>query len=229
MSTELVDADKILYRDQRVQMILPHNTFPVEGEIYTLTDTHMMIDVDPLSLPVGFVSPVKDMEVTVSFSGRDCIYRVVVHLVEDLVEWDRMWRFERPHRLIKEQKRKYFRVPVRLPIRLSMAGGVGTFDNTVYAETENISVGGVCFDMSRPVSVGQTLFVILDNLPGLSSFPVLGEVVRCVPQEHGRGMPDVWRVALNIEAHIPEDLHEKLALSVASLHRDYLKKQLRAR
>jgi len=221
MTTDLVDADKVLYRDQRVLITLPNNTFPVEGEIFTLSSTHMIIDVDRRSVPVGFVPPTKGMEVQITLHGVECMYHVSVHLQDALPEMERMWRFERPRCLIREQKRKHFRVPVKLPLTLSMTGGVGTFDNSVEAETVDISAGGVCFKLAKPVAVGQTLFVIIEKLPGLQSFPVLGDVVRCVQLEEGQEAG--WQVALNLEPHLPADLSKQLAAAVLVLQKAYLK------
>ena len=170
MSVELVDAAKVLHREQQVLIMLPNNTYPVRGEIFSFSDTHLMLDVDRSSVPVGFVPPERGAEVQITFTGRDCLYKVTVHLQDNLSERERLWRFELPRKLIREQKRRYVRIPAHLPIRLSMADGVGKFDSSVYSETVDVSAGGVCFVSPHKVAVGQTLFVILEQLRGWSPF-----------------------------------------------------------
>ena len=213
---EYVAPAKALRAGQSVLIYLPENTFPVEGTIKAMA-AHLIVDVDVTQLPQGFLPPLEGGEVEFSFAGRECLYRFWTKFTKGkYVDAEALrWQFALPDKLLLEQKRRFVRVPVQLEMRISMADLVGAYDSTMHTEVVDISQGGICFLTPRPVTVGKTLFIILEQLPDVGDLPVLGDVVRCVDISEKMGEP-CWRAAVSIEKHMAEniqaDLHKALQI-----------------
>ncbi len=77
----------------------------------------------------------------------------------------------------QREKRKYIRHPVSIPIEYQVAGEMGR--NTDL--TQNISLGGLCFQTNSPLAVGTTLHV---RFPSINpDHKVMGTVVWCAKRK----------------------------------------------
>lgn len=66
------------------------------------------------------------------------------------------------------ERRRFKRVPVKLPVRIRMED-VG--------ETENLSHGGVCFSSALPLKLGDVVMITVGYQPGRSNKEHLGRIV----------------------------------------------------
>jgi len=73
----------------------------------------------------------------------------------------------------KREKRKYIRHPIEIPIEYRISGK----DTTNTNFTQNISLGGLCFQTDSPLPAGTMLRL---NFPSINSdFMIPGKVVWC--------------------------------------------------
>ena len=137
----------------------------------------------------------------------------------------KVWYVDRPEFLIRQQQREYVRVPALLPIRIKTKNIYGTFNDARETTSLDISGGGLCFANDEPLAVPMTIGLIIEDLPGLATFPITADAVRCLPVINNTGNT-VFHIGVTFEPYLSRPLRARLLRAITALQRTALARGL---
>lgn len=174
-----VKADAVLKLGQRVEISLPGDTRAFASRLEDMRESAIVLamPLDEKRMPV-VISPGSQLTCK-AFDGR-CYYRFGATYKELIHENIQLWVVTRPIDVQKIQYRDYVRVKTTQPLVVRPVLEDGTLEPMVFTSTLDLSGGGVCFAMDRPLPVGSKATVEMDNIPGVGLLQLMCRVARCI-------------------------------------------------
>ena len=147
-------------------------------------ETFVVVGAPRVSQPADFS---ERLPVRVEIIGEDALYSFQTRLLKALDLPIPSWEINLPTRILREQRRKYSRIHLALPIQLEQIAQPSSSElsqtlpgQILVGMTEDVSLNGCSVVSRKPLEVGMKVRFTIEGLP-LSQIEGEGEVTRIQP------------------------------------------------
>ncbi|ORT99193.1 Flagellar protein [Anaerovibrio sp. JC8] len=172
-----VRSDSILKLGQKMNISLPDDDRTFVTKIEDIFDCSLVLSVpyDEDRCPL-IISPGTNL--TCNFFDGNSYYKFVVNLERRANEVIPVWHTDKPLKVQKIQHREFVRMKIEQPLVVHLVDEEDTKESMLFTTTVDLSGGGICFLLDKPLEVGKQISVELDDIPGIGLFRSTASVVR---------------------------------------------------
>ncbi len=221
MDTPLIPAEDILQTGLAVKLQVAGAEPVYTGVLEDSGDQYLAIALDELPPEVYANAPAPDARIELRIAAGGGLYLAACGFRSCAPLPRQVWFVDRPAFVVRQQQREYVRVPALLPIRVKTKNIYGTFNDARETTSLDISGGGLCFANEEPLAVPMTIGLIIEDLPGLETFPIAADAVRCQAVVNNTGNT-VYHVGVTFEPYLSRPLRARLLRAIAALQRTAL-------
>ena len=172
-----VRPDAVLKMGQQLNISLPDDEIPFFSKLENIGDGELVltVPVDEDKCPVR-ISP--GTSFTCDFFDGCSYYRFAVGFQRRVNENIPVWYTDKPVKVQKIQHREFVRMKVDHPLVVRLLDDDGAEEEMLFTNTVDLSGGGICFLLDRPLEAGKKVTVEISEIPGIGLFNNKATVVR---------------------------------------------------
>ena len=215
-----VKADSVLKLGQRIEISFPGDTRAFASRLEDIKSSSIVLAMPldekkrPMIIDAGTSMTCK------AFDGR-CYYRFPTVFQYSGTENIPVWFVDRPVDVQKIQYRAFVRVKSSQALVIRPVREDGSMDQLILTSTIDLSGGGLCFPLYRPLEIGSKVSVELDNIPEVGLIQLMSRVARCIEVDV-KG-EKVYQIGVQFLS-ISRSVQNKLVRFIFDLQRDGLAK-----
>lgn len=210
-----VRPDSVLKQGQRLEISLPDDDGTFVSTVEEIGDGNLVLAV-PFDKDRCPVMVSTGTNVICSFFDGYSHYKFDVEILRKVRENILVWHTDKPEKVQKIQKREFVRVKTSQPLVVRLPHVEEISESMLFGNSVDLSGGGICILLDRPLEIGSSVSVELDNIPGIGLFNVAVTVVRCVEFEE-KGNKE-YHVGAKFN-HINPKIQDKLVNYIFDLQR----------
>ncbi len=218
MSQQLIPAEAVLRPGVTVKVQAAGSETAYEGVLEETGKLFLAIALDDMPLEDYVNAPAPETRIGLRIVADAALYLAAGGYRGNAPLPRQMWFVDRPEFVVRQQQREYVRVPALLPIRVRTKNIYGTFNDAQETTSLDISGSGLCFANEEPLTVPMTIGLIIEDLPGLETFPITADAVRCQTVVNDFGNT-VYHVGVTFEPYLSRPLRTRLLHTITALQR----------
>ncbi|MBQ7514907.1 MAG: PilZ domain-containing protein [Schwartzia sp.] len=218
MSQQLIPAETVLRPGVTVKVQAAGSDTVHEGVLEEIGKLFIVVALDDMPMEDYINAPEPETRIELRIIADSALYLAAGGYRGNAPLPRQMWFIDRPDFVVRQQQREYVRVPALLPIRVRTKNIYGTFNDAQETTSLDISGGGLCFANEAPLTVPMTIGLIIEDLPGLETFPITADAVRCQTVINNTGNT-VYHVGVTFEPYLSRPLRARLLHAITALQR----------
>ena len=177
--TTFIQTDKVLRVGQKTEIMVFDDTRSYFSRIEDIQDKSIILAMptDPRGVPL-VVSGGTDIRCK-AFDGK-YYYWFNSTFKSRSVDNIPLWNITKPVEVEKVQYRDFVRIKFSRDVLIRPVDEEGALGETEKVATVDVSGGGLCFSLDRPLPVGSKVSVGMDNVPEVGFFKAMTRVVHCI-------------------------------------------------
>ena len=224
MTDETKDASQVLHEGQPVHITTDDESIDYQGTILELAERYLAVSLD-IDTRAFLDAPSVGRLIQCAVTGDGCVFRFQAGFRSSSALPAMIWYLEKPVTVRRVQMRRFVRVPMDLPLPVSLPGEHGSLHNAAEATLVDISGGGLCFAHTDEVPLKARIAVDIPNLPLFGTLRTFAQVERCTAIEVFNGK--IYHIGASLENSLSKKEQEQLIQCIFELQRKYLRKGLR--
>ncbi len=172
-----VRPDVVLKLGQQLNISLPDDERPLFSKLENIGDGELVltVPVDEDKCPAR-ISP--GTSFTCDFFDGCCYYKFAVGFQRRVIENIPVWYTDKPVKVQKIQHREFVRIKFDNPLVVRLLDDNMAEEEMIFTTSVDLSGGGICFLLDRPLDVGKKITVEISEIPGIGLFNHMATVVR---------------------------------------------------
>lgn len=216
----LLKADSVLKIGQRVELSIEGDTRAFASRLEDIQDSVIAL-ATPLDERRQQVSLEAGAKVKCKVYGGECYYMFDTVYKYKASENILLWYVTRPEDVQKIQYRGFVRVKTTQQVQISPVNEEGVVEPAFTTSTVDLSGGGLCFSLKRPLPIRSKVGLEIAFIPGTDLIQLMSRVIRC--SEVDVNGSKVYQIGVEFLA-IDRSIQNKIVKFIFDLQRDSLAK-----